>query len=273
MPDKLKTIEGSPTSTVVLQRISPHAIHDDGENPRKNPADIRANVDRLKLSMQVHGFLIEHAISVYEKEKKYYRQNGQCRHLAALELMAEGVWPAETRLPVIVKTGQGSPADRQMAMLVAQETRNLDPLDLAHGYKRLESLGLSIEQIARGVTHSPSHVRDILAFLDAEPQTLTPFRDGELTQRQVVQIVRDASNFGTPQAVLVEQAKAARRADKALQATAKAMAKATDVPDTQKVLVQLAKLEERYGVDTVRQATRQYLGLVPKASGAMEETR
>lgn len=250
MPDRLKTIDGQPRSTVTLQRISPRHIYDDGENPRKNPQDIEANVQRLMESIRLHGFKIDGAITVYEKEKKYYRMNGQCRHLATLRLLEEGV-DIQT-IPVIVKTGQGDPKDRLIGMLMAQETRTLGPLDLAHSYARLESFGLDVAQIAQALVKSEGHVRDMLALLDAGPEVIVPMQAKEITQGQAVKIVRASRSTGESQAALVVKAKE--------QTEEKRRLRRAEVSVQEKVLGKFAALEEKYGVDVVRQAAQQYLG-------------
>jgi ParB/RepB/Spo0J family partition protein len=88
--------------------------------------------------------------------------DGHCRH-RAIGIAIEAGAPIEW---VEVRPFVGNDAARTMRVLTSSKGRRLSSLETARGYQRLVSFGLTIEEIAKGVNKSGSHVREALNLLN-----------------------------------------------------------------------------------------------------------
>ena len=112
--------------------------------------------------------------------------DGHMRLEAAKRALAEGY--EIVTLEVIRHVGND--VDQVVAMITSGEARPWAPIELAEGYKRLLSFGLTELQIAVKVGRTVVHVRDIIHLACADHRVQKMVLDGEVSATTVISTIR-----------------------------------------------------------------------------------
>lgn len=118
----------------------------------------------LAASIKEHG--LENPITVEQNENGFYTLvDGECRwrahKLAKIRYIEAVVRPATNH----------SGKERLISAMVANVTRdNMNKVDEANGYKKMQGFGMSVRQISIVVGKPESRIRSLLPILDLEPE-------------------------------------------------------------------------------------------------------
>jgi ParB family transcriptional regulator, chromosome partitioning protein len=112
--------------------------------------------------------------------------DGHRRTMAYRELIAEGD-PIEY---IRIEPFEGNDLLRLVRIMTSNEGRKLKPLEVAEGYRRLESFGKSHEEIARYVGKTRQHVAQMLALTSAPDSVHKLVRDGLVSATTAIQEVQ-----------------------------------------------------------------------------------
>ena len=166
-------LSDEPAADSYLRHLDPRLL-------RTHPADLRAelrDLTDLKASIAVHG--VVQALTVIPDDDPPTVLMGHHRRAAAIEVMAEGNWPAHLpeAVPCLVRPDLvGVPVDQLAQMLVENDDdqrRGLKPSERAAGYAQLAAFDLDPAEIARRTGKTATHVTATLKLNDVT----APVRD------------------------------------------------------------------------------------------------
>lgn len=158
--------EGDRVVEVEPSRITPNPYQ-----PRKHFDE--AALQELADSLQTHGVL--QALVVREAGDGFELIAGERRLRAAQIAKLD-------RVPVIVRSEVTDQQMLEWAMVENLQRRDLDPIERAHGYKRmLDELSLTQAQVAERVGLKRSTITNHLRLLDLAPTTQDLLAEGTLT--------------------------------------------------------------------------------------------
>src|ERR1700677_550148 len=180
-------------------------VVDEGHNPREYAlAENRAHLDELKRSIRENGVLIPLLVRYDAARKAAVIVDGQCRLMATLELIAEGV-EIDT-VPTIQVPG-GNESDRLLTAITANTGKPLSKWELGTAFQRLYKFGWDEKKIATKTGYEERFIREGMELADA------PEEIKQLLSSQAV----------TPSLALAELRANGAAAVQTLQAAAKAV--------------------------------------------------
>lgn len=113
--------------------------------------------------------------------------DGHRRRRAYLKARAAGA-PIEW---IFVVPFTGNDADRVTRIITSAEGRNLTPMEIAAGYKRLAGFGLSHAEIGRRVGRTAQHVEQLLVLANANTDVQLLVLAGQVSATEAVRSVRE----------------------------------------------------------------------------------
>lgn len=171
----------------ILSEIPTHLIDEiQGRNPRTDYGDNDGTFAGLVDSIRQKGILQPLLIGDHPTDSDRWALVDGARRLSAAR--AAGL----ERVPcVVLPHGDADPGHIMALTLTANlQRRDLNPLEEADGFLRLESLGWSQDAIGRTVGRSQSHVSRALSLLGLPEGTRTMLREGLLSASHGAELVR-----------------------------------------------------------------------------------
>lgn len=159
---------------------------EDGFNPRRDYGEQDGTFSALVDSVREHGVLQPVLVRTDPEVTYYVLVAGHRRMLAAQTVGLEHI-PAML-LPEDNVGGEG--VLTALALAENLQRRDLNPLEEAEGYRRLEALGWSQELIGKTVGRSQPHVSRALSLLRLPDATRALIREGQLTASHGAELVR-----------------------------------------------------------------------------------
>ena len=144
-----------------LYKIDPRFLkEEEGFNLRNyDTPEVKAHIESLTESMLSGGYIPPVVVRT-DGKGSVFLVDGHCRRraaLAAIERGAEGLMLSAVNF-------KGSDADRVELMLRSDEGLKFSPLETAHGYLRLNRMGLSVSEVAKKVGKSLAHVSQYITL-------------------------------------------------------------------------------------------------------------
>lgn len=127
-------------------------------------------------------------LTVYVENDQIIVTDGYCRTKGALLAISEGA--DVPYLPVRPEERYADEADRTLSMLKRNEGLPLTPIQQANVVKRLLSLGLSSEEVARRSQKSISHINNMIALLSAPTEVKQMVTEGVISSTLAVSTIR-----------------------------------------------------------------------------------
>lgn len=174
-----------------------------GRNTRFELGDI----DELATSIQDNG--IREPLKVQLVDKKYELINGHRRMAAVEKLQTQsslaGIASAKFKIPAIIRK-EMSEEDLAAEMIMSNDGKPFLPLEEGMMLQRLFDKGETINEIAKRIGKSRSHVSDRLALVSSAPELQNAIKDGDISTSDAITIAR---KLDTPekQAAFVEKVK------------------------------------------------------------------
>ena len=125
-----------------------------------------------------------------DQQDNIYLIDGHMR-LAAANLCIERGIEIQT-LDAVQHTGNN--IDHVVAMLSSGEARTWKPIEVAEGYKRLISFGLSEQDIATKCGKSVNHVRDILLLGNSDSPVQNMVKSGDISASLAISTIKSGDN-------------------------------------------------------------------------------
>lgn len=155
----------------------------------RNPRDIdaltvHAHIEELKWQLQP-GWKEEHPATVLVKPNDRYELiHGECRIRALRTLVGMHT------IPCIVRTSI-TPAEILIINLIGNHDQlPLTPVEEAMAYKRLQTTGMTHEQIAKAVGRKRVYVTERLSLLNAAPEIMMALRYGTINKKTALCMTR-----------------------------------------------------------------------------------
>lgn len=183
-------------------------IHEeDGFNLRIEGEDLDASIEALKQHIMDGGMVP--ALEVRPRpDGGVYLVDGHRRRRAFIKAREEGA-PIEW---ISVVQFEGNDAERITRIMTSAEGRELKPLEIAAGYKRLRAFDLSNSEIARRVNKTPQHVEQLMILANANMDVQALVRDGMVSATEAIKAVREHGDDAG--AYLLKQLEKAQQAGK-----------------------------------------------------------
>lgn len=171
-----------------LYRVAPQDLHvEPGFNARDfGKPDVIEHVRSLALKIKAQGFDSSKPIKVKWVDDLLVIRDGECRHRAAMQLIQEGF--DIPSLPIVITKGNN--VDDVVEMVNSNDGRKLDAFEEADAFRRLQSFGILIEEIAGRIGKSTQYVNDRLLQGEADSDVRELVRDGTLPLTAAKEIVR-----------------------------------------------------------------------------------
>ena len=156
----------------------------------RSPADIRANVEDLKLKIKANGFLTQYPLVVWRTPQGiFHLEQGECRLTAMRELVAEGC-EIKPVVPVISQTKNTPTEQRVVNQFLGNEGRKLDALGEAEGCRRLTAYGWSSAQVAERIGKSRAYVEGRLSLLDLSFESRQLIAENKVSATRALDVAR-----------------------------------------------------------------------------------
>lgn len=156
-----------------------------GWNSRNmNDPENKAHIASLKTSIRAIG--VKDPLEIFREGEKIYISDGNCRHVAILELLSEGVDIAA--VPVIPQTKGADAADSLLRQ--ALEGKPKTAFELGFIFKQLIGYGWSEEQIAERSGKGIQSVRMSLELQSADPKIKKMVDAGHVSPTLAIQTVK-----------------------------------------------------------------------------------
>lgn len=161
-------------------------IHEEpGFNLREEGEELQASIESL--ADYIMGGGIYPALEVRPRaEGGVFLVDGH-RRRRALVLARERGAPIEW---VNVVAFTGNDADRVARIITSAEGRELKPLEIARGYKRLAAFGLSTDEIAKRVNKTRQHVDQLMILANANTDVQQMVAAGGVSAAVAVKVAR-----------------------------------------------------------------------------------
>lgn len=162
-------------------------IHEEpGFNLRIEGEDLEQSINQLAAHVLDGGQVPPLEVRPRE-EGGVWLVDGHRRRRAYLKARAAGA-PIEW---IFVVPFTGNDADRVTRIITSAEGRNLTPMEIAAGYKRLAGFGLSQAEIGRRVGRTAQHVEQLLVLANANTDVQKLVLAGQVSATEAVRSVRE----------------------------------------------------------------------------------
>lgn len=153
-------------------------LHADPDQPRKSFTE--AELTDLTLSIREKG-LLQPIVVRPDVQDDFLIVAGERRWRAIGRLIGSGHWPAERPIPIRL----ASPADEaevmELALIENTQRADLNHMELAQGYRRLQDLGRTPKQIAAAVGRHNDHVTQHIRLTNLPAELHPLVADGRIT--------------------------------------------------------------------------------------------
>jgi ParB-like chromosome segregation protein Spo0J len=187
-------------------------IHEEaGFNLRREGEDLEASINALADYIATGGILPPLEVRP-RPEGGVYLVDGHRRRRAFLRCLERGaaIGDANGEVWVSVVQFQGNDAERTLRVITSAEGRNLSPLEVAEGYRRLARFGWSSEEIAAKVHKTRQHVDQLLILANANADVQGMVAGGQVSATTAIDTLRKhGEKAGDVLAGAVDKAKAA----------------------------------------------------------------
>lgn len=182
-----------------LIEINPFSVKvDPGFNVRID----YGNIEELANSIATNGLI--RPIDVRKEADQLILVDGH-RRMRALTLLKE---QGRAMLEIPARVVRSEDVNNQIIhMIVSNEGKNLTPIEEASAFKRLSELGMSIQEIAKSVSKSVSHVTDRMSLLTADPELLKLISRKKMGVTAVVCAIKNSKGDKKVQRQIAETAK------------------------------------------------------------------
>jgi len=169
-------------------RVDPRIICIEADwNVRKDSPEKTAHVRFLADSIKEVGVKVP--LLVRLKDEKVFVVDGECRLLATMLAISEGVEIAS--IPVMAEDRYARPEDRILSMVTCNEGRPLTMLEQADAYRRLMGLGWDEKTIAAKTGYSVTHIKSALNLSTFRPEILRLVSDGKVSPTLALKVVSE----------------------------------------------------------------------------------
>lgn len=160
---------------------------EEGFNQRDyNDPDVVAHIESIAAAYTAGNFVSPPIVRMDKQTGRILVIEGHCRRRAAKLAVSRGL--ALERMNCIPFTGND--AERYALMANASRGLPLKPVGLAITYQRMLRLGKPVADIAKLVSHSVSHINDMLVLADANTDVHLLVNSGAVTQTTAIQAVK-----------------------------------------------------------------------------------
>lgn len=162
-PARLRDLKSGVRDLIMLDpRI---IVVEKGHNPRNyDLPENRAHLDELKASIRENGTQVPLLVRWEAETKEAILVDGECRLIANLELITEGV--AIEAVPT-VQVKAGDEAQRLVLALTANTGKPLSSWEIGAAFQRFIGFGWSEERVAKQLGYTLRYVKEALELSDA----------------------------------------------------------------------------------------------------------
>lgn len=164
----------------------------DGFNWRHEGEDLQASIDDLAAFILGGGVVPDVEVTPDLELVDGHRRVRAYRQIAAKDPSAlNHLCDKEGVIWIGIKPFNGDELQKNARVLTSNEGRKLTNLELAEGYRRMQALGATNDQIAKLVNKSRAHV-DQMFILDSAPvEVKEAVKAGDISSTEAVKLVRD----------------------------------------------------------------------------------
>lgn len=154
-----------------------------GFNLRTEGAELEAHIEQLYLAMKAGAQVPP--IDVTVEDGRTIVRDGHCRTRAAKRLLAEGI-----EYLLEARHFRGNEADCVFHMLGTANGKNLSPLEVGMGYKRLTAYGMDISAIAARAGVSRSTVENGVKLAEAPMAVHKMIASGQVASSAALKVLK-----------------------------------------------------------------------------------
>lgn len=188
-PTRLRDLKSGVRDLIMLD---PRIIEiDPGHNPRDYTLPENAeHISNLKDSIREHGVRQPLWVRWEPQTKKAILVDGECRHRAVLELIAEGV--EIESVPTFQVSGADA-GDRLVLALTANTGKPLSKLEDGGAFLKLRNYGWSDEKIAQKVTRKERYIREAIELAEAPVEVKEALKSGVVSDAAALSATRSGN--------------------------------------------------------------------------------
>ena len=189
-----------------VYRLNPKYIQvEEGWNPRKNFGDDAD--EELKNSIIENGVLVPLRVKK-NGEEGFVLVDGERRLRAVKSAIQDG---NDINVPAIIERKTMNEIDSMIVSLLANTGKPLSPTEEAIAFKKLNSWGMSVKDIAKKMGKSEPYVYDRFKLIDASPSLQEAIENKEVTLGSAKEIIEESQGSVEKQNEAVQEVKEGKR--------------------------------------------------------------
>lgn len=157
-------------------------------DPEFNVRQDYGNLEELKESIKINGIRVP--IRVYINGDDLFIVDGFRRTRAVMELISEGI--DFKGIPAICETKNYSEKDRIFDMILCNDGKNLNMLEMGIAFNRLVNYGYNQTEIASKIGKTPAHVSNCIQLTTLSKKLQNVIIEGKAACSTVLNAIREA---------------------------------------------------------------------------------